>query len=55
VFGHPGASGCYLAVDPAAERIVAVMTNTHLRTDRDAWYPRLLALAQGAWELADQA
>jgi hypothetical protein len=39
-----------LLVDPEADVVVVVLTNTHLRIDRLAWYPRLLALTSAAWE-----
>ncbi len=40
-FGHGGASGCQVMVDPENEVIVAVLTNTHLNTGREAWYRKL--------------
>jgi CubicO group peptidase (beta-lactamase class C family) len=40
-FGHGGASGCQIMVDPKNEVIVAVLTNTHLNTGREAWYRKL--------------
>lgn len=39
-FGHPGASGCQLLVDPRADLIVALLTNTHILTGRDTWLRR---------------
>lgn len=43
-FGHGGASGCQVMVDPENEVIVAVLTNTHLNTGREAWYRKLQSL-----------
>ena len=39
-FGHPGASGCQILVDPIADRTVVLLTNTHIRTGRDTWLRR---------------
>jgi CubicO group peptidase (beta-lactamase class C family) len=39
-FGHPGASGCQILVDPVADLIVALLTNTHILTGRDTWLRR---------------
>lgn len=49
-FGHPGASGCRVAVDPASRTIAVVLTNTHLRTGMLAWRSRLDALTDAAFE-----
>ncbi len=43
-FGHGGASGCQIMVDPENEVIVAVLTNTHLNTGREAWYRKLQSI-----------
>lgn len=43
-FGHGGASGCHILADPAAGVVVAVVSNTHLRTGPEPWYARLQAL-----------
>ena len=40
-FGHGGASGCVLVCDPDIGTVVAVTTNTHLRTGREAWTRRV--------------
>jgi CubicO group peptidase (beta-lactamase class C family) len=40
-FGHGGASGCELLIDPTQNVTLAVLTNTHLLTGREAWYRRL--------------
>jgi len=40
-FGHGGASGCALVCDPACGAVVALTTNTHLRTGREAWTRRV--------------
>lgn len=43
-FGHGGASGCHILADPAAGVVVAVLSNSHLRTGHEPWYARLQAL-----------
>jgi CubicO group peptidase (beta-lactamase class C family) len=43
-FGHGGASGCVLVCDPDAGLVVAVTTNTHLRTGREAWTRRMQSI-----------
>jgi CubicO group peptidase (beta-lactamase class C family) len=40
-FGHGGASGCVLVCDPSCGLVVALTTNTHLRTGREAWTRRV--------------
>ena len=40
-FGHGGATGCVLVCDPECGLVVALTTNTHLRTGRDAWTRRV--------------
>jgi CubicO group peptidase (beta-lactamase class C family) len=39
-FGHPGASGCQILVDPVADVLVVLLTNTHILTGRDTWLRR---------------
>jgi CubicO group peptidase (beta-lactamase class C family) len=39
-FGHPGASGCQIFVDPVAGVLVALVSNTHILTGRDNWLRR---------------
>lgn len=43
-FGHGGASGCQLLVDPEANVVVALVSNTHARSGRETWYPRLQSI-----------
>ncbi len=43
-FGHGGASGCQLMVDPENELIVAVLSNTHVRIGREAWFRRIQSI-----------
>ena len=43
-FGHGGASGCQLMVDPQDDVVVAVLTNTHARNGREPWYQRLQSM-----------
>ena len=53
-FGHGGASGCWCFVDPDTNISVAVMSNTHLRSGRDAWTVRLKTMVNAAYaETAD--
>ncbi len=49
-FGHPGASGCRVVVDPASRTTVVVLTNTHLGTGLVPWRTRLDALVDAAFE-----
>lgn len=44
-FGHHGASGCQVIVDPAQDLVLVTLTNTHLNTGIARWYDRLQALA----------
>jgi serine-type D-Ala-D-Ala carboxypeptidase len=46
-FGHDGASGCVLLVDPVADLTIACVSNRHLRTDPDRWSFRLSSLVNG--------
>lgn len=43
-YGHGGASGCQLVIDPEADAVIALLTNTHARTGREAWYMRLQSI-----------
>lgn len=54
-FGHPGASGCRVVVDPATRTVVVLLTNTHLRTGLIPWRTRLDALADAAFEDARES
>jgi CubicO group peptidase (beta-lactamase class C family) len=49
-FGHGGASGCRLVIDPASGITAVVLTNTHLRTGLAPWMARLDALTDAAFE-----
>ncbi len=40
-FGHGGASGCQLVIDPAQDLTMAILSNTHVREGRELWYSRL--------------
>lgn len=48
-FGHGGASGCELLVDPENGIVLAVLTNTHLRVGREGWYRRLQSILNVAF------
>lgn len=50
-FGHGGASGCQVMVDPENQVIVAVVSNAHLRLGREPWYRRLQSLINLAYTL----
>ena len=54
-FGHPGASGCRVVVDPVTRTTVAVLTNTHIRTGLPAWKARLDELVDAAFDDAAAA
>ncbi|HUZ01418.1 MAG TPA: serine hydrolase domain-containing protein [Thermomicrobiaceae bacterium] len=47
-FGHAGASGCTLVVDPAQDVALAYVSNQHARTDPERWRLRLDAVANAA-------
>ena len=40
-YGHGGASGCQLVIDPKADLVIALVTNCHARTGRERWSYRL--------------
>ncbi|HET9014222.1 MAG TPA: serine hydrolase domain-containing protein [Thermomicrobiaceae bacterium] len=44
-FGHAGASGCTLVVDPAHDLALAFVSNQHARVDPERWRFRLDAVA----------
>ncbi len=46
-FGHPGASGCTLVVDPEYDLTIAFVSNRHLRTGPERWLFRLDAVVNG--------
>ena len=50
-FGHPGASGCQILVDPIADRIVVLLTNTHILTGRDTWLRRQQEIVNACFAL----
>lgn len=43
-YGHGGASGCQLVIDPEADAVIVLITNTHARTGREQWYMRLQSI-----------
>lgn len=43
-FGHGGATGCELVIDPVFGLVVALVSNTHLGTGREPWYSRLQSI-----------
>ncbi len=52
-FGHGGASGCEMIVDPENEITIVVLTNSHLNLGREPWYRRLQSIINAAFVLAD--
>jgi CubicO group peptidase (beta-lactamase class C family) len=50
-FGHPGASGCQILVDPVANLTVALLTNTHILTGRDNWLRRQQEIVNACFTL----
>jgi CubicO group peptidase (beta-lactamase class C family) len=46
-FGHPGASGCTLVVDPEFDIALAFVSNRHLRTDLSGFVARLDTVVNG--------
>jgi CubicO group peptidase (beta-lactamase class C family) len=54
-FGHGGASGCQLLIDPEQEVMLAVLSNTHLNEGREAWYGRLQSIINVAFAALSRA
>jgi CubicO group peptidase (beta-lactamase class C family) len=52
-FGHPGASGCQILVDPVADIIVVLLTNTHILTGRDTWLRRQQEIVNACFAMGD--
>jgi len=50
-FGHPGASGCQILVDPIADLTIALLTNTHILTGRDTWLRRQQEIVNACFTL----
>ena len=50
-FGHPGASGCQIMVDPVANLLVALVSNTHILTGRDSWLRRQQEIVNACFTL----
>jgi len=48
-YGHGGASGCQLVIDPAADVVIALITNTHARSGRELWNMRLQSILNSAF------
>jgi len=51
-FGHPGASGCQIFVDPVADLTVVLLSNTHILTGRDNWLRRQQEIVNACLTLA---
>ncbi len=43
-FGHPGATGCMVMVDPTYDVAFSFVSNRHLNTGYDAWNDRLMQI-----------
>lgn len=50
-FGHPGASGCQIMVDPVADLTVVLLSNTHILTGRDNWLRRQQEIVNACFTL----
>jgi len=50
-YGHGGASGCQLVIDPEADAVLVLLTNTHARTGREQWYIRLQSILNSAFAM----
>ena len=50
-FGHPGASGCQIMVDPVADLTVVLLSNTHILTGRDTWLRRQQEIVSASFTL----
>lgn len=48
-FGHGGASGCQLVIDPVENIVIAVFSNTHVRIGRDVWYQHLQSMINACY------
>lgn len=46
-FGHDGASGCELVVDPAYDLAIALVSNRHILSGSDRWHYRLGSIVNG--------
>jgi CubicO group peptidase (beta-lactamase class C family) len=51
-FGHAGASGCTLVVDPVNNLGLAFVSNTHANLDMDRWYYRLTSVINALFAAA---
>jgi CubicO group peptidase (beta-lactamase class C family) len=54
-FGHGGASGCQVFIDPETDVSIAVLTNSHLRAGREPWYRRLQSIMNVAYNIASSS
>jgi CubicO group peptidase (beta-lactamase class C family) len=50
-FGHGGASGCIVIGDPGHDLVIAITSNTHVRTDPERWRFRLQTIANSVIQL----
>jgi CubicO group peptidase (beta-lactamase class C family) len=48
-FGHAGASGCVLVVDPVNEIALAFVSNSHANIDMNRWFFRLSSVSNGVF------
>jgi CubicO group peptidase (beta-lactamase class C family) len=53
-FGHPGASGCQIMVDPVADLTVVLLSNSHILTGRDGWLRRQQEIVNACFTLAER-
>ncbi len=52
-YGHGGASGCQLVIDPMADVVIAVLSNTHLRAGRERWSARMQSILNSVFAMLD--
>jgi CubicO group peptidase (beta-lactamase class C family) len=48
-FGHGGASGCMIVVDPEHDLCIVILSNAHLNLGRDMWFRRLQLLINASF------
>ena len=53
-FGHPGASGCQIFVDPVADLTIVLLSNTHILAGRDNWLRRQQEIVNACFTLTSR-
>jgi hypothetical protein len=54
-FGHGGATGCQLLIDPETRIVGALLTSTHARIGLELWGSRLRSIVNVAYLEASHA